>query len=111
MKRLFLTLVVAVFLLGETMTAHAYNYTVNGMQCYCSISNQRSVMAYTACSNTTVTIRSTAYNSAGGSIITNGDARSGYASVNYTTNQDISYTIQVHEAPSLGESITLVEFA
>lgn len=111
MKKLLLTLSAVLILLGGTMTAQAYNETVSGVQCFCTITNKRSVLAYTAASNTTVTITSTAYNSAGGSIVTNGDAKKDYAGVNYTTGQDIAYAIQTHTAPLLGVSVTLTQYA
>lgn len=110
MKKLFLALTAAVFLFGGSMTAQAYSETVSGVQCYCSITGKRSVMAYTACSNTTVTITSTAYNSADNSIKTEGDARNGYASVSYTTNENIEYAVQVHTVPATGIRITAKQY-
>lgn len=113
MKKMVLALAAAVLLLGGTMRVYAYDTTVDGMQCYCSITAYKDVMAYTAVgsTSTTVIIRSTAYDKDSKSIGSNGNAGGGYASTKYTASDIIYYTVQVHEVPSYGASETLVQFA
>lgn len=106
MKKLFLALMAAVFLFGGTMTAQAYSEDVNGVRCDCSITNRRTVTASTTCSGVGVAVRSTAYNSAGNSIKSEEKEGTGYATVGYTTSQNIEYAVQVHTVPSKGISIT-----
>lgn len=105
MKKLFAAFTAVVFMLGVSLTAQAgsYNVTVSGMQCYASVSSS-SVFAYTSASGT-VTITSTAYNSAGNSVGGSGNAGNGYASVSYTAN-NIDYAEQTHTQTSTGLSLT-----
>ncbi len=105
MKKLFVAFTAVVFMLGVSLTAQAgsYSETFHGVQIYASISDNN-VFAYTAASGT-VTITSTAYNSAGNSIGGKGNAANGYASVNYTAS-NVQYATQTHTQASNGVSVT-----
>lgn len=110
MKKLFVAFTAVMFMLGGSLTAQAgsYNVTVSGVQCYASVSSS-SVFAYTSASGT-VTITSTAYNSANNSVGGNGNAANGYASVNYAAN-NIDYAVQTHTQTSTGVSVTRRQYA
>ncbi|MBD5532544.1 MAG: hypothetical protein HDQ98_10165 [Lachnospiraceae bacterium] len=110
MKKLFAAFTAVVFMLSASLTAQAgsYNVTVSGMQCYASVSST-SVFAYTSASGT-VTINSTAYNSANNSVGGNGNAANGYASVNYAAS-NIHYAVQTHTQTSTGVSETRRQYA
>ena len=110
MKKLLLTLSAAMVLFGGTMTVQAYNEVVNGVQCFCSVSGT-TVLAYTAATDTTVTVTSSAYDGGENSIGSAGDANKGYAGVTYTASQTVAYAIQTHTAPALGVSVTLKQYA
>ena len=111
MKKLLLTLSVAMLLFGGSMTVQAYNEVVNGVQCACTITGTTSVNAYTAATDTTVTVTSTAYDKADSSIGGSGNAGNGYAGVTYTTTSQIDHATQVHTAPNLGVKVELVQYA
>lgn len=110
MKKLFAVFTAVVFMLSVSLTAQAgsYNVTVSGVQCYASVTTS-SVFAYTSASGT-VTITSTAYNSAGNSVGGNGNAANGYASVNYAAS-NIHHATQTHTQTSTGVSVTRTVYA
>ena len=93
--------------------AQTYDKTIDGVQCYGSISNdKRGVMAFTACgsTSTTVIIRSTAYNADNKAVGSGGNAGGGYASTSYSTSDTIAIAIQTHEVPSYGFSEALIAY-
>ena len=114
MKKLFMAVVAALLLLGGTMTVQAsYDKTIEGVQCYCSITNnKKDVMAFTACgsTSTTVVIHSTAYDENGKAIGSSGNAGGGYAVAKYSASDAIACAIQDHEVPSYGFSRTLIAY-
>lgn len=116
MKKLFMVVVAVVALLGGSMTVQAartYDKTIDGVQCYSSIINSDEIMAFTACgsTNTTVIIRSTAYNADNKAVGSGGNAGGGYASTKYSASDTVAIAIQDHEVPSYGFSKTLIAYA
>ena len=111
MKKMILALAAAVLLLGGTMSVCAYDETLDGVQCYCSVTD-KDVMAYTAVGLDTITviIHSHAYNAGGNAIGSNGNAGGGYTSTRYTASEKVSYAIQEHEVPLYNIKKTLIQY-
>lgn len=113
MKKFLCILATAAILVGGTMNVKAYDDTFNGVQCYCTITGEREVMAYTAVGfdNITVIIHSKAYDGKDNLLASNGNAGGGYASTRYNVGGPyILYAIQEHEVPLSGFKKVLTAF-